>query len=437
MVVVLDSTPAAAINAIDTKSPLLKAEALDLDMSSDKDLHEPESTRISITSSTAAPASKPTPKDHVPGFHSLMTSLPDRGMTPCGTELDPITLDDSPSESLPMPLPTLPSIRRIQGRSYGEHSSLPIKQARAQAERGDIDAAFKLGWSVERLTHIFNQQKLARGIPVTSLNEPIDDEVLIDRIQARKKSQCLASRRREEKLKARAKAGDREAAMKLKRCDRTVEKWRADERKDDKGEAQKTGEKERESPRQAKANLASSTMSPRANGKPMAHPLITEAHLLSQQQPSPAMSITSINDSFRTPAISPLSSLPSVDRLHLPHLPHLMLPRPTLAPTANMPPHMLAIEDQLRIGIAEAQNLVLFATHRMQSLGDMLQQYHGHRIALANAMRMEGGMRFGETGNGKGKGREEEMKDDEEVRKKMRMREFVWVQESGLNREEK
>lgn len=105
------------------------------------------------------------------------------------------------------PLPTLGGPTRTKGRSLGERSSKPIKALREAASNGDIEAALKLGWAVERLTEMHNRNKAKRGIFV-ALDTPIDDAKLIARIEERKHNAREATKRRSDKLKARAAAGD-------------------------------------------------------------------------------------------------------------------------------------------------------------------------------------------------------------------------------------
>ncbi|KAK4616792.1 uncharacterized protein CLAFUR5_12312 [Fulvia fulva] len=101
-----------------------------------------------------------------------------------------------------------------KGRSLGNLSSKPIKELRAQAENGDIEAAIKLGWGVDRITELYNRQKAARGIEVYEGQE-IDDPALLARIAQRNRHAKEAQRRRSDKLKIQAYAGDLDAAKKL------------------------------------------------------------------------------------------------------------------------------------------------------------------------------------------------------------------------------
>ncbi|PIA91003.1 hypothetical protein CB0940_11450 [Cercospora beticola] len=105
--------------------------------------------------------------------------------------------------------------KAARGRSLGERSTKPIKQLRMLAENDNLDAALKLGWSVERLTEIFNRNKAARGIHTTSIMQPIDDPELLARIEERKHNARVATQRRTNRLKERAHNGDFEAAKKL------------------------------------------------------------------------------------------------------------------------------------------------------------------------------------------------------------------------------
>ncbi|KAM3414628.1 hypothetical protein BST61_g9787 [Cercospora zeina] len=105
--------------------------------------------------------------------------------------------------------------KAARGRSLGDRSTKPIKQLRMLAEQDNLDAALKLGWSVERLTEIFNRNKLARGIPVTSIMQSIDDPEVLARIEERKHNARVATQRRTNRLKERAHNGDIEAAKKL------------------------------------------------------------------------------------------------------------------------------------------------------------------------------------------------------------------------------
>ncbi|EME80278.1 uncharacterized protein MYCFIDRAFT_78033 [Pseudocercospora fijiensis CIRAD86] len=135
-----------------------------------------------------------------------------------GSKEDPIDIDDN-RESM-APAPVAPP-RSRKGRSLGENSTKHIRDLRAQAEGGSIEAALKLGWSVERMTVLFNQDKLRRGVP-TAMDTPIDDENLLARIEQRKENGREASKRRAHKLKVRANQGDFEAAKKLKLSNKTM-----------------------------------------------------------------------------------------------------------------------------------------------------------------------------------------------------------------------
>ncbi|EME39340.1 hypothetical protein DOTSEDRAFT_38548 [Dothistroma septosporum NZE10] len=112
--------------------------------------------------------------------------------------------------------PTRPTkkLRGGKGRSLGDLSSKPIKELRAQAENGSIDAAMKLGWGVDRLTELYNRKKAERGIEVYE-GQDIDDEELLARIAQRNRLAKEAQRRRSDKLKIKAYAGDLDAAKKL------------------------------------------------------------------------------------------------------------------------------------------------------------------------------------------------------------------------------
>lgn len=104
---------------------------------------------------------------------------------------------------------------RSKGRSGGEKSSRTIKALRAQANEGDIEAAMKLGWGVDRITELFNEKKAAKGEKVTP-GQPIDDPDLLARIADKHKYQAEIQKKRQEKLRVRAYAGDWDAAKKLK-----------------------------------------------------------------------------------------------------------------------------------------------------------------------------------------------------------------------------
>ncbi|CAK4029712.1 Hypothetical predicted protein [Lecanosticta acicola] len=100
-----------------------------------------------------------------------------------------------------------------KGRSFGDNSCRAVKAMRASAEAGDIQAAIRLGWSVERITKLFNEEKVARGEQVYE-GEPIDDPEIITQIQERQKKNRDHQRERAEKLRIRAQEGDFEAAKK-------------------------------------------------------------------------------------------------------------------------------------------------------------------------------------------------------------------------------
>lgn len=153
-------------------------------------------------------------------FHqeTLSTSTTPAAIFSTGSREEPIEIDDNYIS--PTPAPPFPP-RGRKGRSLGENSTKHIRELRAQAEGGSIDAALKLGWSVERLTILFNQAKTRRGILVAP-NQPIDDLQLLARIEQRKENGREASKRRAHKLKARAAEGDIEAAKKLKLSDKTM-----------------------------------------------------------------------------------------------------------------------------------------------------------------------------------------------------------------------
>ena len=128
------------------------------------------------------------------------------------------TKDNKPNHQLyfrPEP-PQRPNkkVKGGKGRSLGELSSKPIKELRAQAEIGDIEAAMKLGWGVDRLTELYNRKKATRGIEVYEGQE-IDDPALLARIAQRNRHAKEAQRRRSDKLKIQAYAGDLDAAKKL------------------------------------------------------------------------------------------------------------------------------------------------------------------------------------------------------------------------------
>lgn len=104
---------------------------------------------------------------------------------------------------------------KSKGRSGGDKSSASIKALRVQAGKGDLDAAMKLGWGIDRITKIFNQKKVERGEKVAS-DQPIDDPALLARIAEKRKYQAEVQKKRQEKLRLRAYSGDYEAARKLK-----------------------------------------------------------------------------------------------------------------------------------------------------------------------------------------------------------------------------
>lgn len=130
-------------------------------------------------------------------------------------------IEDTPRSDItsppPQPAPAAsPSKKRKpKGRSGGEKSSRTIKQMRKEASKGDIEAAMKLGWGVDRITDIFNRKKAARGEKVTP-GQPIDDPDLLRRITERHEYQAKIQKKRQNKLRVQAEAGDFEAAKKLK-----------------------------------------------------------------------------------------------------------------------------------------------------------------------------------------------------------------------------
>lgn len=131
----------------------------------------------------------------------------------------------TPAAILPASTPasTTPKANpKSKGRSGGDKSSKGIKRLRILAENGDLEAAKKLGWGVERITKIFNEHKRARGIHV-ALDAPIDDPDLIAYINEKHKYQAEVQKKRQEKLRLAAYQGDMEAARKLKLGKRTME----------------------------------------------------------------------------------------------------------------------------------------------------------------------------------------------------------------------
>ncbi|KAF7188269.1 hypothetical protein HII31_10333 [Pseudocercospora fuligena] len=135
-----------------------------------------------------------------------------------GSKEDPIDIDDNRESETPA---AGAPPRSRKGRSHGENSTKHIRELRNRAEGGSIEAALKLGWSVERMTVMFNKDKMRRGIRVAE-DAPIDDEDLLAKIEQRKENGREASKRRAHKLKARASQGDIEAAKKLKLSDKTM-----------------------------------------------------------------------------------------------------------------------------------------------------------------------------------------------------------------------
>lgn len=101
----------------------------------------------------------------------------------------------------------------IKGRSFGAKSCKAVKMMRASAEAGDIQAAIRLGWGVERITKLYNEEKAARGEDVVE-GQPIDDPKIIAQITERQRRNRDHQRERAEKLKALAQSGDLEAAKK-------------------------------------------------------------------------------------------------------------------------------------------------------------------------------------------------------------------------------
>ncbi|KXT11862.1 hypothetical protein AC579_4181 [Pseudocercospora musae] len=162
-----------------------------------------------------SPRSSPPTAQHSLREERLPSNTPSINV---GSKEDPIDIDDNRESRSPVPH-ALPRSRK--GRSLGEHSTKHIRELRAKAEGGSIEAALKLGWSVERMTVLFNQDKIRRGIPTTK-DTPIDDENLLARIEQRKENGREASKRRAHKLKARASQGDIEAAKKLKLSNKTM-----------------------------------------------------------------------------------------------------------------------------------------------------------------------------------------------------------------------
>lgn len=101
----------------------------------------------------------------------------------------------------------------IKGRSFGAKSCKAVKMMRASAEAGDIQAAIRLGWGVERITKLYNEEKAARGENVVE-GQSIDDPKIIAQITERQRRNRDHQRERAEKLKALAQSGDLEAAKK-------------------------------------------------------------------------------------------------------------------------------------------------------------------------------------------------------------------------------
>ncbi|KAF2209980.1 hypothetical protein CERZMDRAFT_86610 [Cercospora zeae-maydis SCOH1-5] len=181
-------------------------------------------------------AAPPTPSNITPGSSPPVAPLPlaptrqstrnvsrkDVSVTPGATAEDTIDVDSLP----PQPQhrrSTIKGKKAARGRSLGERSTKPIRQLRMLAEQDNLDAALKLGWSVDRLTEIFNRNKLARGIAVTSIMQPIDDPEVLARIEERKHNARVATQRRTNRLKERAHNGDIEAAKKLGLGKRTMD----------------------------------------------------------------------------------------------------------------------------------------------------------------------------------------------------------------------
>lgn len=143
-----------------------------------------------------------------------------RNMCPPNLEAEAysVTEDTHKAEEPSLPLQQKGGIepkKKAKGRSGGENSSRSIKALRKQAGKGDLEVAMKLGWSVARITDIFNENKRARGEQV-SPGQPIDDDEILARIAVRQKSQAETQKRRQDTLRKKAYEGDYEAAKKLK-----------------------------------------------------------------------------------------------------------------------------------------------------------------------------------------------------------------------------